>query len=259
MYWAAGQSPGYTLRAFGALLPLRAPDRTKVGFRSTALVHDLGTVHGVEHVFAALHALSVYDAPESLQLTLESDESSLELPLLGGGALEYFDACRPYFGAREVSEPGGLVSDAARSLAVVRAASYELGDSTYTFLPCDRFETEVTFVGKFDEEISATWSGDPTDFRERIAPARTFLWRSEIAELSDRVANVEPGSVCVLEDDARLSDDEPARHKLLDLLGDLFPFAILPKGRLVARRPGHAKNLEVFRMALADGVLCSAK
>ena len=60
--------------------------------------------------------------------------------------------------------------------------------------------------------------------------------------------HVEPASVVVLAPEAILhagrafSPDEPARHKLLDLLGDLYLSGGPPLGRLRAVRPGHAAN-----------------
>jgi UDP-3-O-acyl-N-acetylglucosamine deacetylase len=49
--------------------------------------------------------------------------------------------------------------------------------------------------------------------------------------------------------------NEVARHKLLDLVGDLALFGGPPRGRIVAERPGHAATQEIAREALARGIL----
>jgi UDP-3-O-acyl-N-acetylglucosamine deacetylase len=48
---------------------------------------------------------------------------------------------------------------------------------------------------------------------------------------------------------------ELARHKLLDLLGDLYLFGGPARGKLRAERPGHARNHEVLRRALERGTI----
>ena len=49
--------------------------------------------------------------------------------------------------------------------------------------------------------------------------------------------------------------DELARHKLLDLMGDLYLFGGPPVGRIVAERPGHARSHEAMRKALDGGLI----
>jgi len=85
----------------------------------------------------------------------------------------------------------------------------------------------------------------------------------EVEELVRRglARHVDPASVVVLAPDAVLSagraftPDEPVRHKLLDLLGDLYLHGGPPLGCVRAHRPGHAPNARALRRALAEGVL----
>jgi UDP-3-O-[3-hydroxymyristoyl] N-acetylglucosamine deacetylase len=51
--------------------------------------------------------------------------------------------------------------------------------------------------------------------------------------------------------------DEPARHKLLDLVGDLFLYGGPPRGSVAAYRPGHWATHEAVRRAREAGVLVS--
>jgi UDP-3-O-[3-hydroxymyristoyl] N-acetylglucosamine deacetylase len=51
------------------------------------------------------------------------------------------------------------------------------------------------------------------------------------------------------------SADEPARHKLLDLIGDLYLHGGPPLGLVRALRPGHAANAAAIQQALAEGIV----
>src|SRR5690606_8548586 len=112
-------------------------------------------------------------------------------------------------------------------------------------------------------ERHAAWRGDPDDFRERIAPARTFGFAHELDSLlaRDLARHVDPASVVVLAVDRVLSAgppfraDEPARHKLLDLIGDLYAHGGPPAGTVHAIRPGHAATHEAVRRALEEGIV----
>jgi UDP-3-O-[3-hydroxymyristoyl] N-acetylglucosamine deacetylase len=108
----------------------------------------------------------------------------------------------------------------------------------------------------------ASWRGDAADFRERVATARTFCFDHEIEELARRglATHIAPEMVVVLGQvilcaGSPFSRDEPARHKLLDLVGDLFLYGGPPCGSVRAYRPGHWSTHEAVRVALERGVL----
>lgn len=218
--------------------------------RATTVEGPGGTprVGTVEHLFAALAGLGVR---EGLTVTVDGPE----LPLLDGGASAWCAALA------RLSLPS-----AGPRLRVARPATYEVGPSLYEIAPFD--SVHVTARVDFDDPRlvpHATWKGDAADFVERIAPARTFALAREVDELARRglARHVDPASVLVLAADSEggflhagraPSADEPARHKLLDLLGDLYLHGGPPIGRIHVFRPGHAPNARVFRRALADGV-----
>jgi len=216
--------------------------------RATTVEAPGGTlrVGTVEHAFAALAGLGVR---EGLELRVEGPE----MPLLDGGALAWCEAIARL-----------AVPAASPRLRVTRAASYEVGPSRYELAPGDRgidVSVHVELDSRF--EPVARWRGDPQDFVSRIAPARTFALAHEVEELARRglARHADPASVVVLAPDAVLSSgrpftpDEPARHKLLDLIGDLYLHGGPPVGSVHAVRPGHASNARAIRRALEDGVL----
>ena len=217
---------------------------TTVQDRSGAL--RIGTV---EHLFAALAGLGVYDG-------LVIDVHGPEMPLLDGCASAWCEAI-----ARVL--PSQLPA-ATRPLHVTRAARFEVGSSRFELAPGDGIDVRVRFeVDDPRLDRDASWNGEADDFIARIAPARTFVLARDLDELARRglARHVDPACVVVVTPDGILHagrpalPDEPVRHKLLDLIGDLYLAGGPALGRFHAVRPGHTANAHVLRRALDDGVL----
>jgi UDP-3-O-[3-hydroxymyristoyl] N-acetylglucosamine deacetylase len=201
----------------------------------------------VEHLLGALGGLGIREG-----VTLEVDGP--ELPLLDGGAAKWCERLASL----------GLAGAPPR-LRVARNATLHVGESRYEFGVAERVDVQVCFE-TVDPRVASEsrWLGDPVDFRERIAPARTFAFAADIDSFADRglARGVDPAAVILLAPDAvhcvaPYSPDEPARHKLLDLVGDSYLWGGPPRGRLLAVRPGHAANAQAFRRASAEGILIS--
>jgi UDP-3-O-[3-hydroxymyristoyl] N-acetylglucosamine deacetylase len=199
----------------------------------------------VEHLFAALAGLGIRGG-------LAVDVEGPELPLLDGGAARWTEAL----------EDLGLAAEPP-PLRIARAQTIDAGASRYELRPGAASVVEVVIAFDDDRlEPAARWSGDPRDFRDRIAPARTFALARDVDELLalGLAKHVAPTSVVVLGPNAvhfagaAFTADEPARHKLLDLLGDLYLCGGPPLGTVRAFRPGHAANAEAVRVALAEGL-----
>jgi UDP-3-O-[3-hydroxymyristoyl] N-acetylglucosamine deacetylase len=220
--------------------------------RSTTVASPDGKIRvgTIEHVLAALAGLGLH---EGVAVVVEGSEA----PLADGGARQYADALAAL----------GVVATAPR-LRITRDGSIDVGASRYD-LRCNdagddtiAVEVEVDFDRPGLARV-ASWSGDAEDFRIRIAVARTFGFEREVAELVARglASHVTPESVVVIGADRVLSagmpftTDEPARHKLLDLLGDLYVHGGPPLGKIRAVRPGHAATHEAMRIAFASGLV----
>lgn len=217
--------------------------------RSTTVAAANGVRVGtVEHLFAALAGLAVYEG-------VVVDVDGPELPLLDGGSAAWCAALATLDLARPAQAP---------PMRVARAGVVAIGSSRHEFAPSAGVRVEVR-VELDDERFEpvASWDGDPGDFRERVAPARTFARAIDIEPLMQRglARHVEPSSVVVLAPGAvhhagrPFSADEPARHKLLDLMGDLYLHGGPPVGRVYAVRPGHAVNAAAVTRAFAEGIL----
>ncbi|MEP7124381.1 MAG: UDP-3-O-acyl-N-acetylglucosamine deacetylase [Byssovorax sp.] len=206
----------------------------------------------VEHLFAALGGLGVRSG---VRITVDDDE----LPLLDGGARLFAEAILALGVAPEPGEP---------PLVITRNASISRGNAIYVLTPgrAVAVSVEVEFRAPVGRQ-SAAWSGDASDFVKRIAPARTFGWADEHAALlaSGRAAAVDLSAVLVYDDDGAIAGCRPAakheaaRHKLLDLIGDLAIHGGPPRGSITAQRPGHAATHAVIAQAFALGVLARSR
>lgn len=207
----------------------------------SGLVIDL-----VEHLLAAMAGLSI-------RRGLEVELQGPEVPLLDGGALELGRALGALDPPRDPP-----------SLRVAQAGDIHVDGTRYAFEPGDSVEIEVDVEFRGVGAESARWNGDAGEFLEEIASARTFGFADEAEELrqAGRAARVDPHAVIVLEPDGSVAPpaepprpEELARHKLLDLMGDLYLFGGPPIGRLRASRPGHRKNQRAVQQALQYGLL----
>jgi UDP-3-O-[3-hydroxymyristoyl] N-acetylglucosamine deacetylase len=210
----------------------------------------------VEHLFAALGGLGVY---EGVAVVVDGPE----VPIVDGGAAAWCEALTRLGAPRS-----------APKARIAREAVIEVGPSRYELSPgigsgADA-EVEVGVEVEVRLELDdpriapdARWRGDALDFAARIAPARTFALARDVDELLRRglARHVDPACAVVIAPDAihhagkAFSADEPARHKVLDLVGDLYLRGGPPSGRLRAVRPGHASNARFLRRAIEDGIL----
>ena len=250
-----------TLRARAGEILLRgAPLR---GFRVARTLRTNTLENGpirascVEHLFAALAAVGLHQG-----LSIEMDDD--EMPLLDGGARAWCEGLASL--DVEPSPPALAVLRNEEVTVPTGDGSGRSETTTYRFFPapstarCVRVEVDF---GDARLARSAEWGGSFEEFSERIAPARTFVFARDIEDLLARGlgAHVSPSSVVVIADDAvhaagrAFSPDEPARHKLLDLIGDLYFYGGPPLGRIEAARPGHAATHRAMRIALASKIV----
>jgi UDP-3-O-acyl-N-acetylglucosamine deacetylase len=232
--------------------PLSAWSRAPA-FRMTRLAHPSGaTVACVEHLFAALAAFAAHDG---VSIFVRGNE----LPILDGASAAW---CA-LLGELELPER-------KPKLVVARDGEVVLG-VTKTLFFSDEHRSEISVALDWDDAGSfaaslatrASWNGSRAAFVTDIASARTFILARDLDEFEASGAGAyvpEESFVVVGEENAiasgaPFSTDEPARHKLLDLIGDFFLYGGPPLGRVEALRPGHAKNHQAITVALEKGIL----
>jgi UDP-3-O-acyl N-acetylglucosamine deacetylase len=220
--------------------------------RRTALRHRRAEVQTVEHILAALSGLSIDN------IVIEID--NLEVPGLDGSAKEFTGILRSA-GFYEQSARRGFVE-------IEKPFICSQGDASIQILPDDKFKLEY-FLDSEHPLIKEQWVSLTVDKSERamdffeneIAPSRTFHIDSISRPFAfRRLARLGMGSntdtTLVIRKEGPVKNkfrfsDEPARHKLLDLLGDLYIFGRHIKGRIVAKKSGHKLN-NVFIKRLQD-------
>lgn len=207
--------------------------------RRTALAVGEVEVHTAEHLLAVLHVLGLQN------LDIEID--GVEVPGLDGSALEFLDGITK----AGVKDQGTR----ARTLNVRDAIGVQSGGASVVAMPGnDNLEVSYTLCY---EALGLTQyaSLEVTEetFRNEIAPARTFVLENEALELQKRGLGLGANTTntLVLRDDGTPIDnefrfpDELVRHKILDLLGDLFVLRSRLSAHIVAHRSGHALNAEL--------------
>lgn len=207
--------------------------------RRTRLKRGNAEVETVEHLLAACHGLQVDN------LTVEMDGP--EMPGMDGSALELV----------ELFQRTGFVEQRAeaRSYRLEQPVYVRDGDATLVALPGERPALTLQYVAAFDEPGieggSLQLEVTPDTFRTELAGARTFCLASEVPKLLEagfgKGATRENTVVLGDPQSSQRMAGEPVRHKMLDLLGDLFLLGADLHAHVIATRSGHATNAELVR------------
>jgi len=213
---------GIAFRCDGSRVPAGPAAVTATRWHTT-----LGHIATVEHLMSAFAGAGVTDA--------EVELSYPELPALDGSSAEYVLPTQPLDEA-EVPVPRDevVVEEAGGSIRVVAGS----GVWSYTFRHGDGTQTFTCRL--------------PRDYPAQVAPARTFAFAGQVPDLVAQGLGrgLDRSSVLLLDRDGYASTprfpDEPARHKLLDLVGDLYLTGI-PPGLLdvTASFSGHTANVRM--------------
>jgi UDP-3-O-[3-hydroxymyristoyl] N-acetylglucosamine deacetylase len=240
-----------------ALLSDLLLDRTDAG----VVLTDGGAIRVdlVEHLLSAFGGTGVRSG-------VRAEIRGPELPLLDGGSGAYVRALDRLGLLDMVADLGQRAETEIRGRAEIRE-----GKSTYRFDPGPsvRIEIEIDFDHPAIGRQRTRWEGDVASYVSRIAPARSFGLAADLSRLvaASRARGAEQrhpdvlAALIVFDDTAvvptgpRAEPDEPARHKLLDLVGDLFVHGGPPAGALFASRPGHGVTHDVMRKALDRGIV----
>ncbi|MBW2731965.1 MAG: UDP-3-O-acyl-N-acetylglucosamine deacetylase [Deltaproteobacteria bacterium] len=212
----------------------------------------LGT--GPEKVETAEHLLSALAGCGVVAALVELDAP--ELPALDGSATPWVELITPH-----------LVSakDPRAPWQVARRFEYRLGDSVCCLEPSAEGLVDCTIdfphplIGKQQRQWAV---GDHGSYVTEIAPARTFgfledaqqLWAAGLAQGADSTSVVVFDQRGLLSGELRFSD-EPVRHKLLDVIGDLALLGAPLMGRVSLERPSHRLVVEALQQACGSGAL----
>ncbi len=229
--------------------------------RGTTIEKNGARVMTIEHALAAVSGLGIDN------LLIEID--SMEPPILDGSAMPFVNA---------LTEAGLLRQEAERQyIELGQVITYNSDDHKTEFIavPSDHFHLSVMI--DYETEVLGTQYAELYNihkFKEEIAPCRTFVFLHELeylldnnlikgGDLSNAIVFVDKiiseeklkklakvfnkPEVKVLEqgilNNVELQfTNEPARHKLMDVMGDLALLGAPLKAHVIAKRPGHLAN-----------------
>ena len=228
--------------------------------RGTVLERGAWKVSTVEHALSALYAMGVDNC------LIEVDGP--EMPILDGSAKYYLQA---------VEQVGLQEQEAEQKVFVVTEPIEYISErgNKMVILPCDHYEAGVTVA--YDSGILREQSAeikDLADYKRELSAARTFCFVREIEPLL-RMGLIKGGDLqnALVIYETPMSQEgldymtdklgqprldanklgylsplnypnEPARHKLLDLIGDMSLVGCRIQGKIAALRPGHTFNTQ---------------
>ena len=212
--------------------------------RRTALKCGKAVVETCEHALSAVAGLAIDN------LIIEIDGP--EVPALDGSAQPFFEA---------LLKAGRVASDEPRHvLTVQEPIIVRQDDAMVAAVPSD--EPALQLIYELDYGGQATvgrqlrlFDFSNGNYAHEIAPSRTFVMEHEAINLRERGmgTHLTPDDVLVIGPEGPLGnnrfrfDDEPVRHKMLDLIGDLHLLGATIQGRIVAYKSGHALNHMLVR------------
>lgn len=235
--------------------------------RSTVLAKGEARVSTAEHALAALYAAGIDNCLIEL--------NGPEMPILDGSSSEY---------VKKIEEVGVVEQKADKDYFIIKNKTQVVDEETGAMIsiyPDQGFSVEVMI--DYDSPILGNQFAileDTEDFGKEVADARTFVFVKEIEELLNKdlikggaldnaivvydkeLSKENIDKLCDLVGVERMTVDrlgylnasplkwknEPARHKLMDIIGDLALIGCPIKGRVVAVKPGHTINSKLTKM-----------
>lgn len=234
--------------------------------RGTTLGKGGVKIYTVEHVLASLRGMGI----DNVLIDIDVEE----MPIMDGSSKEFVKA---------IKEAGIVQQNAPRDYFVIKEPiNYrnEVLGIELNIEPCDTFQVDVTV--KYNTQVLDMQSAslyDLKNFETEIAPCRTFVFLHELETLLSRnlikggdltnaivfvnknVSSEELDHLAaffkkpkvlvkeggILNNVDLYFENEPARHKLLDVIGDLALVGKPIKGHVTAFKPGHFSNTSFAR------------
>ena len=234
--------------------------------RGTVIAKGDARVSTIEHALAALYCADI----DNCLIQVDAPE----MPILEGSAIIYADY---------IEQIGTVEQEAEKDFYIIKSKMEVVDETTGSsiiILPDDKFSvsTMVSYDSPILNNQFATLE-NISDFKEQIAASRTFVFvreiepllknnlikggdldnaiviydrimpQAELDELADKLGtNRKPADTLgYINNKPLVFDNEPARHKLLDILGDIALVGHPIRGRIIATRPGHTINNKFAR------------
>lgn len=239
--------------------------------RGTVIARGEVSVSTIEHSMAALYAAGIDNVLVQV--------NAPEMPILDGSAIAFADA---------IEAAGTVEQNADKEFFVVKhkieVADEESG-AKIVVLPDDEFSVDVKI--NYNSPVLGNQYATLehiADFKSEVAASRTFVFVREIEGLLganlikggdldnaiviydsplsqehlDHIADLmgvphkHVSEYGFINEKPLIADNEPARHKLLDVIGDIALIGRPLKGRVLATRPGHSINAKLAKLLRRD-------
>jgi UDP-3-O-[3-hydroxymyristoyl] N-acetylglucosamine deacetylase/3-hydroxyacyl-[acyl-carrier-protein] dehydratase len=235
--------------------------------RGTTLEHNNASVQTIEHVLSSLAGLEIDNA------IIEMDGP--ETPIMDGSARYFVEA---------LIDAGIEEQNAEKDFFVIESViSFADPQNKVEIIAIPAQDFKVSVMIDFESNVLTSQNANLnkiSDFQKQIAPCRTFVFLHELEYLLknnlvkggdlnnaivfvnkavgqdelDRLAGLFNKPTVAVKPEGILNNldlhfpNEPARHKLLDVIGDLTLAGKPIKGHIIATRPGHKANVEFAKL-----------
>ena len=195
----------------------------------------------IEHLMSALYAFNIHDAIVTCDQT--------ELPIIDGSSIAFVHAI----------ETAGITTTQHRLEILKMTDTITVSDNTGGYISLSPYKNSLYINASIDFAHPCigiqTYTGHitPDIYKTHIAPARTFGFINQLYQYQKynlaRGASVD--TAVVFDDDRPLNDlrftDEPIRHKVLDILGDISLCGFPIHGKITAHKMGHTLNNQLLK------------
>ncbi|MBW8686618.1 bifunctional UDP-3-O-[3-hydroxymyristoyl] N-acetylglucosamine deacetylase/3-hydroxyacyl-ACP dehydratase [Chitinophaga rhizophila] len=265
-------NPGYGIKFQRVDLPAQPVVKADVDYvvdtsRSTTLEHNGARVSTIEHIMAALVGTGV----DNVHIEIDGPE----IPIMDGSSYPFI---------QKIEEAGIAEQDAKKVWYTIDTnISFYDDKKNVEMVALPAVDYRITCMIDFNSPILGTQHANLNslqDFKKEVAPCRTFVFLHELEYLisnnlikggdinnaivivdkpvsEEQLAHLakvfERENISVEQREGILNNiqlhfpNEPARHKLLDIVGDLALVGVPIKAHIIANRPGHASNVEFAR------------
>ncbi len=215
--------------------------------RRTTLCSGDVTIETVEHLMSALSGLGIDNAVIRID--------GPEVPCGDGSSMPFVE---------EILAAGTVEQDLPRRmLKVTEPICLQEGDAMIAAFPSHQIGLHIVYDLDYGEASSRierqtqAWNSASGTYATDVAPARTFSLEEEAKALQSQgmCTHLSPSDVLVIGENGPIDntfrfDNEPVRHKILDIIGDLYLCGAPIQGRIVASRSGHTLNRKLCKAIL---------
>jgi len=209
------------------------------GRRHTSVGNETANIQTIEHLMAVLCGLGI----DNIYIEIDGNE----IPAMDGSGKDFYDTLLKA-GIKEQSEK-------KQYYAIREPIIIEENDATLAVFPAEVFKISYTLDYKHPliKTQFLSLEINEQNFRDELVSARTFCLEEEAKSVldlglgkgADYSNTLVVGKDGVINNTLRF-EDEFVRHKILDLIGDLYLLGLPIKGHFIGLRSGHSLNLKML-------------